>query len=154
MTLKLSDYYLYKISIGELICYPAFTSTSIKDISKYDFPTSIAIEVNNISHNDISVVLIIKYNIYNTFLQKIFKKSYVTPCINVSKYSINPSEEEYIFPPFSFFRIDSIEERSGTPDDPHLIYMTVPKKKELLEFGLKQSKTFYYNKKNNEIYFS
>ena len=25
MTIKLSDYYLYKISVGELICYPAFT---------------------------------------------------------------------------------------------------------------------------------
>lgn len=154
MKIKLSDYYLYKISLGELICYPAFTSTSVKDISKYDFPTSIAIEVNNINHNDISVVLIIKYSIYNNFLQKLFKKSYVTPCINVSKYSINPGEEEYIFPPFSFFRIDNIEEKSGTPDDPHLIYMTVPKKKELLEFGLKQSKSFYYNKQNNEIYFS
>jgi hypothetical protein len=154
MTLKLSDYYLYKISIGELICYPAFTSTSIKDISKYDFPTSIAIEVNNISHNDISVVLIIKYNIYNTFLQKIFKKSYVTPCINVSKYSINPSEEEYIFPPFSFFRIENVENRSVTSKDPHIIYMTVPNKRILIEFAIKNNKPIYYDKNLNELYSS
>ena len=45
------NYYLYKISIGELICYPAFTSTSEKDISKYDFPTSTAIDVNKINQN-------------------------------------------------------------------------------------------------------
>ena len=130
MTIKLSDYYLYKISIGELICYPAFTSTSAKDISKYNFPTSIASEVNNINHNDISVVLIINYNIYNSFCNNLFKKnSYVTPCVNVAKYSVNSGEEEYIFPPFSFFRIDKIEESSGTSDNPHRIYLSVPKKK-------------------------
>ena len=32
MTIKISDFLLYKIFVGELICYPAFTSTSEEDI--------------------------------------------------------------------------------------------------------------------------
>ena len=161
MTIKLSDYYLYKISIGELICYPAFTSTSEKDISKYNFPTSTAIDVNKINQNDISVVLIIKYYYSNNY--SLFSKIlnffntdnyYVTPCINVSEHSVNSGEEEYIFPPFSFFKIEDIEENSGTPDNPHIIYMSVPRKKDLLEFGLKQKKSIYYDKNKNELYCS
>ena len=49
MTIKLSDFPLYKIFIGELICYPAFASTSEEDMTKYDFPTSTAICVNDLT---------------------------------------------------------------------------------------------------------
>ncbi len=59
MTIKLSDYYLYKISVGELICYPAFTWISEKDISKYKCPTVIEIGINGLTINDISIDLII-----------------------------------------------------------------------------------------------
>lgn len=146
MTIKLSDYYLYKILVGELICYPAFTSTSEKDISKYNFPTNIAIEVNNLSANDISVVLIIKYNCNSS--------NNPTPCINASEYSVNSGEEEYIFPPFSFFKIESIEERDGNPNNPHIINMSTPNKKCLLEFELKKGKKIYYNRNENYLYSS
>ena len=144
MTIKISDYYLYKISIGEIICYPAFTSTSEKDISKYNFPTSTAIEVNNISPSDISVVLIIKYNCNNS--------SNPTPCVCASEYSVNSGEEEFIFPPFSFFKINSVEEKDGTPQNPHIIYMSIPNKKNLIEFGLKNNKKIYYNRNKDELY--
>ena len=151
MTIKLSDYYLYKIFVGELICYPAFTSTSEKDISKYNFPTNIAIEVNNLSANDISVVLIIRYNC--NLISHIFF-SYPTPCVNASQYSVNSGEEEYIFPPFSFFKIESIEERDGNPNNPHIIHMSTPNKKNLLEFELKKGKKIYYNRNENYLYSS
>ena len=144
MTIKISDYYLYKILEGELICYPAFTSTSEKDISKYNFPTYNAIEVNKLSPNDVSVVLIINYQCNNS--------SYPTPCINVSDYSVNAGEQEFIFPPFSFFKIEKIEENEGTPNNPHIIHMTTPNKKVLIEFEIKNNKTIYYNRENNELY--
>ena len=146
MTIKLSDFLLYKIFTGELICYPAFTSTSEEDISKYDFPTSTAINVNDLSPNDVSVVLMINYNCKSS--------SNVTPCINVDQYSVNAGEREFIFPPFSFFKIEKVVENSGTPNDPHIIYMSVPNKKYLLEFGLKQKKDIYYNRDQNELYYS
>jgi len=146
MTIKLTDFLLYKICTEELICYPAFTSTSEEDISKYNFPTSTAINVNELSPNDVSVVLIINYNCKSS--------SNATPCINVVEYSVNEGEREFIFPPFSFFKIERIVENSGTPNDPHIIYMTVPNKKNLLEFGLKQNKDIYYNRDQNELYYS
>ena len=146
MTIKLSDFLLYKIFIGELICYPAFTSTNEEDITKYNFPTGTAISVNQLTPNDISVVLHIKYSCKSN--------NNPTPCINVDEHSVNKGEKEFIFPPFSFFKIENIVEKSGNPDDPHIIYMSVPNKKNLLEFGLKDNKTIYYNREQNEIYYS
>ena len=146
MTIKLSDFLLYKIFIGELICYPAFTSTSEEDMTKYDFPTNTAICVNDLTPNDVSVVLNITYKCKNNFN--------VTPCINVVNYSVNVGEKEFIFPPFSFFKIEKVVEKGGIPSDPHVIYMSVPNKKNLLEFGLKNNKTIYYNKEKNELYYS
>ena len=32
--------------------------------------------------------------------------------------------------------------------------MSVPNKKNLIEFGLKNNKTIYYKKENNELYYS
>ena len=146
MTIKFSDFLLYKIFVGELICYPAFTSTSEEDITKYDFPTSTAIDVNDLTPNDVSVVLNIKYICKNS--------SNATPCINAVEYSVNAGEKEYIFPPFSFFKIEKVVENEGIPSNPHIIYMSVPNKKQLLEFGLKNNKTIYYNKEENELYYS
>ena len=144
MVLKNHDYIKYKNNIGELICFPAFTSTSEKDMSKYSFPTRLAIDINNIKNDDIYVLLKIDYKCKNT--------SYPTPCINVSYYSSNSGEKEYIFPPFSFFRIDKVETRSGRSNDPHIIYMTVPNKRILIEFALKNKKTINYDKNLNELY--
>jgi len=146
MTIKASDYYLYKISIGELICYPSFTSTSEIDMTKYSFPTNIAKDVNNITINDISVLLIINYNCQNY--------TNLTPCVCVSEYSENSDEEEYIFPPFSFFKINNIIEKDGSPDNPHIIYMSTPNKRILLEFEFNKGKTIKYNRFQNELYSS
>ena len=144
MTIKLSDFYLYKMLQGELICYPAFTSTSEKDISKYNFPTNIAINVNKLTANDVSVVLIIKYNCK--------KSNNPTPCINVSKHSVNEGEQEFIFPPFSFFKILRVEEKDGKPNNPHIIHMTTPTKRSLIEFEIKNNKNIYYDRENDELY--
>lgn len=146
MVLKEYDYQNYKYSIGELICYPSFTSTSEEEMTKYSFPTSTAIEVNNIKNDDIYVVLIIDYKCNNS--------SYPTPCINVSYDSINSVKNEYIFPPFSFFKIEKVEDRSGISSDPHIIYMTVPNKRVLIEFAIKNNKTIYYDEDKNELYSS
>ena len=72
--------------------------------------------------------------------------------INVSDYSVNAGEQEFIFPLFSFFKIEKIEENEGTPNNPHIIYMTTPNKKVLIEFEIKNNKTIYYNRENNELY--
>ena len=146
MVIKSEDYKKYKDNKGKLICYPAFTSTSDRYIEKYTFPTSASIEVNNIKSNDIYVVLFIDYKCNNS--------SYPTPCINVSSNLDDSKEKEYIFPPFSFFKIEKVEDRSGISEDPHIIHMTVPNKRILIEFAIKNNKTIYYDKDLNELYSS
>lgn len=146
MVVKSKDYEKYKNYIGQLICYPAFTSTSDKDISKYTFPTPTAINVNNIKDDDVYVVLIIEYKCNNS--------SYPTPCINVSYDSVNAEEHEHIFPPFSFFKIEKVENRGGINKDPHIIYMNVPNKRILIEFAIKNNKSIYYDENLNELYSS
>ena len=99
---------------------------------------------NQINPNDVSVVLIIDY--------KCGKSFYSSPCVNASGYSVNAGEQEFIFPPFSFFRIVKVEEREGNPKDPHIISMTTPKKKTLIEFEIKRNKTICYNREEDELY--
>ena len=143
MVIKYNDYEKYKNNIGELICFPSFTFVSEKDTPKYNFPTVNSIKINNIKSEDIYVVLIIEYKCDNS--------SYETPCINVSYDSVNPKEKEYIFPPFSFFRITKIIEGNGKKGNPHIIYMNVPKKRSLIEFNIKSNKEIYYDKNENEL---
>ena len=146
MVIKYNDYEKYKNNIGELICFPSFTFVSEKDTPKYNFPTVNSIKINNIKSEDIYVVLIIEYKCDNS--------SYETPCINVSYDSVNPKEKEYIFPPFSFFRITKIIEGNGKKGNPHIIYMNVPKKRSLIEFNIKNNKEIYYDKNENVLYLS
>ncbi len=144
MTIKLADLHMYKACEGEVICYPAFTSTSEEDISKYNFPTYTACHVNNLKASDISVVLKINY-----------KHSYgnITPAISVDMYSVNKGEREFIFPPFSFFKIKKVELYGGTGNNPHVIYLDVINKKNYIEIGLKNNKVINYDESTNTLSF-
>lgn len=115
-------------------------------MSKYIFQTPNSIIVNDKKSNDVYVVLIIDYKCNNP--------SYPTPCIDVSYFSENYGEKEYIFPPFSFFKIEKVENRSGKSYDPHIIYLSVPNKRILIEFALKNGKKINYDKNLNELYSS
>ena len=139
MTIKSDDFEKYKNNIGKVICYPTFISTTEMDVLKYGFSMETFIGTNGIK-----VVLIIEYKCNN--------ESYPIPFINVSYISTYYAEKEYIFPPFSFFRIEKIEE--GTGNHPNIIYMTVPNKRNLIEFEIKKGKTICYNKELNELYSS
>ena len=101
MYLNPNDIKLYEQSKEKVICYPSFTSTSIK---KNGF---IPKKYNT---NDELVFLIITQN--NT-------KSNVL----ISEFSDYPDEEEYLFLPFSFFKIQKVELKNGSETDPHLIHL-------------------------------
>jgi len=91
----------YRLLKGEVICYPSFTSTSII-INGY--------EPQKYNDNDILVQLIIEQN--NT--------KFAVP---IHEFSEFPEEEEYLFLPFSFFKILKIEYGSGDSINPHKIYL-------------------------------
>ena len=90
---------IYLNSIGEVICYPCFTSTSL--IENSFLPTSP-------NENEQLVELIIEQN---------NSKSVVS----ISEISKFPKEKEYLFLPFSFFKIKDVKINKGTKGNPHII---------------------------------
>ena len=102
MYLKNSDVKEYEMFVNKVICYPSFTSSSIN--KNGFFPT-------RYNSDDELVLLIIEQN--NT-------KSTVL----ISQFSNYPGEEEYLFLPFSFFKITRVELKKGSDNDPHIIYLT------------------------------
>ena len=101
MCLSPQEFNLYLNSIGSVICYPSFTSTSLIEDGFIPF---------NLNTNDLFIRLIINQN---------NSKSVVS----ISEFSNSPNEEEYLFLPFSFFKIINIVQKLGNEDDPHLIYL-------------------------------
>lgn len=102
------DFYLYKLNLGHIICFPALTSTSSKPI-KFK-PTKLALKANNISNNLIKVKMIFTYK---------HEKGNISPGIiidNKKGHDNKPltkyNENEVILFPFTFVRIKQIKEIS------------------------------------------
>ena len=99
--LNKNDVKLYEQSVGRVIIYPSFTSTSI---GKQNFAPSTPNPDSQL------VLLIIEQN--NT-------KSVVS----IRDFSIYKGEEEYLFLPFSFFKITKVELKQGSSSDPHIVHL-------------------------------
>ena len=94
MDIPQNDFNVYKNSIGRVICYPSFTSTSC-DINGFIKKNTLLI-IN--SNNSKSVV-------------------------SIGNYSVYEDEKEYLFLPFSFFKITDVKVGQGTYSNPHKIYL-------------------------------
>ena len=81
MYLNTKDIQIYKQSINQVICYPSFTSTSIK---KDGYMPN-------------------KYNTYDELVLLIIEQNNTKSAVLISEFSEFPEEEEYLFLPFSFF---------------------------------------------------
>ena len=101
MYLNTKDIQIYKQSINQVICYPSFTSTSIK---KDGYMPN-------------------KYNTYDELVLLIIEQNNTKSAVLISEFSEFPEEEEYLFLPFSFFKIKKVELKKGSKDDPHLIHL-------------------------------
>jgi hypothetical protein len=137
--IKISDICLYKISIGKLICFPGFTSTSTRKEAITNFPTKLGKKINELD-NEYCVIMVFNYK------YKIGNKS---PVFNLSR--INPAEAEFLFRPFSFFKISKIEMKEGTPDDPIYIYLDVPNISFDFYSGFKIGLNIKYESDNNTL---
>ena len=145
LILKNTDLYLYKICEGDIICFPAYTSSSEENIHKYAFPTFFAQEVNALNgdiSNEVSVLMLIKCD---------YKKNDIYPSIDVSELSSNAGEKEFVFPPFSFFKIVKVTFDKGTQDQPHVINLEIVRRKFFIEKALIEGKSFYYDHEKNEL---
>ncbi len=95
MNITYNEFNIYKNSIGKVICYPSFTSTSLKTDW---YPT-------NKDPNLILVELIIKQN----------KSPNIISIKNLSEFK---NEEEFLCLPFTFFKITNVDANS------YSIYLT------------------------------
>ena len=100
-----TEFYFYKLNLNHIICFPALTSTSSKDINFN--PTKLAEEINKKGDDSLIVKLIIKYN---------HESDNISPGIIIedkigydNEYiSAFPNEKEVILFPFTFAKILSI----------------------------------------------
>ena len=92
---------IYFNSINQVICYPSFTSTSLED--------NFLLKKNNPDKQ--LVKLIIEQNNCQTV-------------VSIGKLSENPNEKEYLFLPFSFFKILKVNKGQGNEENPHIIYLS------------------------------
>ena len=99
MYISLDEVNNYSSSIGKVICFPSFTSTSIEDGSFT--PT--------------------KYNPSDHLVKLIIKQNEAKSVVSIGNYSIFKSEKEYLFLPFSFFKIVEVRKKKGTSENPHII---------------------------------
>jgi len=111
MILSKEDINLYESSIGRVFCYPSFTSTS--SLRGKFIPT------RENTDNEV-VILEIKQNGSKN-------------AISIEEYSEYKGEKEYIFPPFSFFKIAGIKRYEGTKENPHIIQLIAIKTDKPLE---------------------
>ena len=107
---SLLDFYLYKINLNHIICFPSISSTSLP-INSYQFNiTKLAQKVNNMESsikNMIKIRMILKYK---------YVKGNISPGILILKntgkdglpLSKNSFENEVILFPFTFARITNI----------------------------------------------
>lgn len=100
MNLSRDDIYVYQKSQGKTICYPSFTSTSAI-INGY---TPAPVEGKDL-------------------VQLIITTNGTKSVVSIKDFSKYPEEEEYLFFPFSFFKISEIYIKAGDEDNPHLFYL-------------------------------
>ena len=127
ITINRFDLNIYYMSLGDIICFPSFTSTSIKE----GFSTTpTAKNVNQIDKED-EVQLLIKlhydhnpyYSNQGMFLNKDF--------------SVNSHEQEILLFPFTFIKANTLEPAGYKK---FILDCNIINKDCILEFGLKEDK--------------
>ena len=99
--LNKNDIKLYEQSVGRVIIYPSFTSTSI---GKQNFTPFT-------SNSDYQLVLLI------------IEQNNTKSVVSIRDFSAYKGEEEYLFLPFSFFKITKVELKQGSSSDPHIVHL-------------------------------
>ena len=102
MYLKRNDIKEYEHLINNVICYPSFTSTSI----------------------DKNGYMPIKHCLLDELVLLIIEQNNTKSTVSISQFSDYPDEEEYLFLPFSLFKITKVELKKGNEYEPHIIYLT------------------------------
>ena len=139
----------YERKINNIITFPSFTSCSIEENvakifsgrTKDYYYKDLFLPIEKRQKDKLfSVLLIIDYK-YNDGWEPIAS--------NISSLSINKDEEEYIFPPFNFFKITKVDINLELYEAE--IYLETIGKKNILEKFIRRNNIIRYNKKDNTM---
>jgi hypothetical protein len=133
VTMDRLDLYSYQFSEKDIICFPSFTSTTLKKGLNFE-PSDNANKINNDQIEEKGYVkMIIKYEPHGKCIPQ---------GLDVSNESEFSEEKEILLFPFTFLRIDKVEVNTGKIDDKHKIFLTIINKGDILEYGLKENYAF------------
>ena len=163
LALSIKDLYAYDLFEGSIICFPSFTSTSI-DIDAFKDPDIKPVRLSSFGKKMIPFgKQVFPFGKSDDNEKEIFTKEKCVlmkfnykyndlnycPCFNIIKASEFSSEKEFLFPPFSFFKITKYISAKGDENDPIIIELEVIPKRENLEQYLKIGGFVYYDKDEN-----
>ncbi len=83
------------------------------------------------------------------YINNIYQYNFISNAIDISEPSIYPGEREYLFLPFSFFRVKNV--KINTNDYIADIYLETVGKKQILENEIKLGKEIEFNSQKNII---
>ena len=136
---KTIDFYLYKLNLNHIVCFPSITSTSSKP--KEFEPSKLANKINNINIDDNEII---KIKMIFNYKHKSENKS---PGIIIEdkkgydgKYiSKHPQENEVILFPFTFAKIVKIESGLEKGKEIKIIYFDIINRETYIEYVLKDN---------------
>jgi hypothetical protein len=127
------DLYSYQFCEKDIICFPSFTSTTLKSNLNF-IPSPNANLINNDQ---------IEEKGYAKMLITYDPKGKCEPQgLDISDESEFSDEKEVLLFPFTFLKIDKVEMHSGKENDKHIIYLTIINKGDIIEFGLNKKFAF------------
>ena len=126
LIISIKDLYAYDLFEGKIICFPSFTSTSINpDAFEFSYVKTHKLTIySKIYINDIEKTAIRDKCVLLKFNYK-YNENNVCPAFDINNLSEFENEKEFLFPPFSFFRISKFNSAKGTSLDPIIIELEV-----------------------------
>ena len=145
---KTIDFYLYKLNLNHIVCFPSLTSTSSKP-QKFE-PSTLANKINKINTDDKDIVKIkmifnYKHNGENKSPGIIIEDKKGHDDKYISEY---PYENEVILFPFTFAKITKIESGIENGNEIKIIYFDIINRKTYIEYTLRDNvkERFLFNK--------
>ena len=129
------DFYLYKLNIGHIICFPSFTLTSSKEIEFQ--PSNLTKNINtNLELNEtVKIKMIFKYK---------YKKGNISPGIIIEKnkgkdgrYLSKYADNEILLFPYTFVRIKKIKSKKEKGNKIQVIELEIINRTSYIEYILK-----------------
>ena len=131
--------YVYKLSVGHIVCFPSLTSTSI--LKNRFNPTNLGKDINADPFKNKGEQKDVKDIVIEMSINYRHQEGNITPGIDISKLSNNKSEKEILLFPFTFFRINSFTQKVGC-EKTFILEMDIINRKHLIEYDLEEKRKY------------